>query len=67
MKKLYIILITLFSVFTNVSLTNVDEEYLKIQNVGIKGSIARDQWDSMFNFTKLFLNSDLEFITEKYE
>jgi len=48
----------------NVGLTNVDEEYLKIQNVGMKGSINRDQWDSMFNFTKLFLNSDLEFITE---
>jgi len=47
----------------NVQFANVEEEYSKIQNIGMKGSIAKDQFDSMFNFAKLF-NSDIEFITE---
>lgn len=47
----------------NVQLANVEEEYLKIQNIGMKGSIFKDQFDSMFNFAKLF-NSEIEFITE---
>jgi beta-lactamase superfamily II metal-dependent hydrolase len=48
----------------NTNLGNIDEEYLKISNVGMKGSISKDQFNSMLNFAKLFFDSEYEFITE---
>lgn len=48
----------------NVQFVNVDEEYSIIKNVGMKGSIAKDQFNSMLSFAKLFPNSEFEFITE---
>lgn len=48
----------------NVQFANVDEEYSIIKNVGMRGSIAKDQFNSMLNFVKLFQNSEFEFITE---
>jgi hypothetical protein len=48
----------------NTNFANIDEEYLKIRNAGMKSSISKDQFNSMLNFAKLFLNSEYEFITE---
>jgi hypothetical protein len=48
----------------NANLANIEEEYLKISNLGMKGSIAKDQFNSMLNFAKLFPDSEYEFITD---
>lgn len=48
----------------NANFTGTDEEYSKIKNIGMNGSIAKDQFNSMLSFAKLFLNSEFEFITE---
>ncbi len=43
---------------------NIDSEYSKIRNVGMSGSIAKDEFNSMLNFAKLFIDSEFEFIAE---
>ena len=43
---------------------NIDSEYSKIRNIGMSGSIAKDEFNSMLNFAKLFINSEFEFIAE---
>ena len=48
----------------NTNFYGIEEEYLKISNVGMKGSISKDQFDTMLNFSKLFTNSEFEFISE---
>jgi len=48
----------------NANFAGAYEEYSKIKNVGMNGSIAKDQFNSMLNFAKLFLNSEFEFIAE---
>lgn len=45
----------------NVSLANIEDEYSKIKNVGMSGSIARDQFKAMLNFAKLFSGNGIEF------
>ena len=41
-----------------------DNSFFKIINKGMKGSILKEQFNAMFDFAKLFHNSQLEFITE---
>jgi hypothetical protein len=48
----------------NTSLAGIDEEYSKIINKGMSGSILKDQFNSMLSFAKLFTNSEFEFISE---
>ena len=48
----------------NDNLASFEEEYSKIINKGMKGSILKDQFNSMLSFAKLFVNSEYEFITE---
>ncbi|WP_396167631.1 hypothetical protein [Flavobacterium sp.] len=48
----------------NTNLVGIDEEYSKIINKGMSGSILKDQFNSMLNFAKLFTNSEFEFISE---
>lgn len=43
---------------------NIDNEYSKIKNIGMRGSVSKDEFDSMMNFAKLFPDSMLEFVTE---
>jgi hypothetical protein len=50
----------------NVSLANTEEEYTKIKNMGMSGSVAKDQFKAMLNFAKLFPGNgnEFEFIVE---
>jgi hypothetical protein len=50
----------------NVSFANIEDEYSKIKNVGMNGSIAKDQFNAMLNFAKLFSENGntFEFIVE---
>ena len=41
----------------NIGGVNIDSEYSKIKNVGMNGSIAKDQFNSMLKFAKLFSDS----------
>ncbi len=43
---------------------NIDSEYAKIRNIGMRGSINKDQFNSMLNCAKFFLDSEFEFIAE---
>lgn len=47
-----------------ISGVNIESEYSKIRNIGMRGSIAKDEFNSMLNFAKLFLNCEFEFIVE---
>lgn len=46
----------------NANFASIAEEYEKIINKGMKGSIFKDQFNSMFSFAKLFVDNELEFI-----
>ncbi|MEC5165160.1 hypothetical protein RCH18_000885 [Flavobacterium sp. PL11] len=46
----------------NSNFANIPEEYEKIINKGMKGSIFKDQFNSMFSFAKLFADNELEFV-----
>lgn len=50
----------------NVSLANIEDEYSKIKNIGMSGSVAKDQFKAMLNFAKLFSGNgnEFEFIVE---
>ncbi len=50
----------------NVSLANIEDEYSKIKNIGMSGSVAKDQFKAMLNFAKLFSDNgnEFEFIVE---
>ena len=50
----------------NINFANIEDEYSKIKNIGMRGSIAKDQFDSMLNFAKLFPENEnkIEFIIE---
>lgn len=50
----------------NVSFANIEDEYSKIKNVGMNGSIAKDQFNAMLNFVKLFPENEntFDFIVE---
>lgn len=43
---------------------NIDNEFSKIRNIGMGGSVAQDQFNSMLNIAELFINSEYEFIAE---
>ena len=38
----------------NINLAVIEDEYSKIKNMGMRGSIAKDQFNSMINCAKLF-------------
>ena len=38
----------------NINLAGIEDEYSKIKNIGMRGSIAKDQFNSMINCAKLF-------------
>lgn len=46
----------------NSNFADIPEEYEKIINKGMKGSIFKDQFNSMFSFAKLFVDNELEFV-----
>lgn len=46
----------------NANFASIPEEYEKIINKGMKGSIFKEQFNSMFSFAKLFVDSELEFV-----
>jgi hypothetical protein len=50
----------------NTNLIGVEDEYSKIKNIGMRGSIAKDQFNAMINCAKLFDKdgNTFEFITE---
>lgn len=44
---------------------NINNEYSKIRNIGMRGSVVKEQFNSMLNFAKLFIDSEFEFIAEQ--
>lgn len=48
----------------NVNLGNIDEEFMKITNIGMKGSISKDQFNSMLKSSKLFTECEYEYIND---
>ena len=65
-KDNFIILTGMGKSRINVSLANIEDEYSNIKNVGMSGSVAKDQFKAMLNFAKLFSDngSEFEFIVE---
>ena len=51
-------------ILTGMAKSTFDNSFFKIVNKGMKGSILKEQFNAMFDFAKLFHNSQLEFITE---
>lgn len=50
----------------NIGSVTLNNEYTKIKNIGMNGSIAKDQFSSMLKFAKLFSNNEstFEFVVE---
>jgi hypothetical protein len=48
----------------SIGVININNEYSKIRNIGMRGSVVKEQFNSMLNSAKLFLDSEFEFITE---
>lgn len=51
-------------ILTGMARSSLDNNYLKIINKGMKGSILKEQFNIMLNFAKQFHNSEFDFITD---
>lgn len=45
----------------NINFANIEDEYSKITNIGMSGSVAKDQFNTMIKFIKLFPENESTF------